>query len=164
MLGVRPFERTKDMLLDDAAGLKQIVLTLGEHGAALLQLQSNVTPASTSRSGGNDSTSSSSSSGGCSSSGRLRLLVQHVPAATASAINLSGAGDTLTGAFTAALLAGSSPMQALAVGVAAAKVCVECATNVPSPAEGLLVQQLKLQAQHLLAAASTWTFPVAAAL
>lgn len=96
---------------------------------------------------------------------RHLLVAQHIPAAPATVKNLSGAGDTLTGAFAAALVRGaSSTVEALAVGVAAAKVSVECKDNVPGPADGLGYEKLWGQAQELLGKMQTWHFPVSAAL
>jgi sugar/nucleoside kinase (ribokinase family) len=55
------------------------------------------------------------------------VRAQHVPAAPAAVVNLSGAGDTLTGGFAAALVRGRDPVHALALGIAAAQVRVQCA-------------------------------------
>lgn len=114
-------------------GTRCIILTLGEHGAALVSM-----PA-----------------------GGAALLAQHVPAARADAVvSLSGAGDTLTGTFAAAVVQGAQPLHALALGVAAARCAVESARNVPSPVEGLQHTALESVAARLLAGANEWTLPL----
>lgn len=55
------------------------------------------------------------------------MRAQHVSAAPAAVVNLSGAGDTLTGGFAAALVRGRDPVHSLALGIAAAQVRVHCA-------------------------------------
>ncbi len=99
-----------------------------------------------------------------SSSSRQLVAAHHVPAAPATVVNLSGAGDTLTGGFAAALIKGASAIDALAAGIAAAKASVECPINVPGPAEGLVYDKVWRQAQVLLEQVQVWHFPVSAAL
>ncbi|KAF8063071.1 ARL6 [Scenedesmus sp. PABB004] len=123
-------------------GLRHIVLTMGHHGAALLWLEPLRGAA-----------------------GRQALAARHVPAAPARAVvSLSGAGDTLTGGFAAALARGAAPAEALALGVAAARLAVECPHNVPGPGQGLAFAPLAHEAAALLARADVWRVPLGPAL
>jgi bifunctional ADP-heptose synthase (sugar kinase/adenylyltransferase) len=88
------------------------------------------------------------------------LQAVHIPAQPADAVNLSGAGDALVGGFAAALLRGCSPAHALAVGIAAAAVSVQCHRNVPGPGQGLTYARVAATAQQLLARQHTWEFEV----
>lgn len=140
-----------------AAGLKHIILTMGSQGAALLTMQ----PQQHHSQQLHRLQSSSSSR----SRGRRQLVAQHIPAAHAAAVvNLSGAGDTLTGGVAAALLRGANLQEALAVGVAAAKLAVECSLNVPGPTRGMRYSSVWQQAQQLLGKMQVWEFPAASAL
>lgn len=88
-------------------GLRYVVLTLGELGAALCSL-----------------TKTQSSMGG--------IKIHHVPALSANVVNCSGAGDCLVaGCIYALLHLNCPPENALEYGVAAAKEAVESVTNVP---------------------------------
>lgn len=138
---------------------------MGSQGAALLLLQPVQQQQQQQRGvAGNIASRSSNhtySSGSSGSSGRQQLVAHHIPAAAAaSVVNLSGAGDTLTGGFAAALLQGASPQHALAVGVAAAKLAVEFHLNVPGPQQGMQFDAVEQQAQQLLAKLQVWQFPV----
>lgn len=138
-------------------GLKHIILTMGSQGAALLTMQ----PQQHHSQQLHRLQSSSSSR----SRGRRQLVAHHIPAAHAAAVvNLSGAGDTLTGGVAAALLRGASLQEALAVGVAAAKLAVECSLNVPGPTRGMRYSSVWQQAQQLLGKMQVWEFPAASAL
>jgi sugar/nucleoside kinase (ribokinase family) len=83
------------------AGVRRVVLTLGDQGAAILRLQG----------------------------GSIRALL--LPAMPARVVSVSGAGDTLVAGMIAALLRGAGEELALAVGVAAGRRAVESAANVP---------------------------------
>jgi sugar/nucleoside kinase (ribokinase family) len=87
-----------------AAGVQNILLTLGAQGAVLCHRQP---------------------------SGTVAIAAYHVPALPAAPVNLSGAGDCLVAGCLFALLLGMPAEEALAYGVAAAKVAVECNNNVP---------------------------------
>lgn len=91
-------------------------------------------------------------------------MAQHVPAASAAVVNLSGAGDTLTGGLAAALVRGADPLHALAVGIAAARVSVQCKLNVPGPDQGLVFESVEEEAMKLLERLSMWEFPAQAML
>lgn len=97
-------------------------------------------------------------------SGRCSIRAQHVPAAHAEVVNLSGAGDSLLGGFAAALVRGLDPLQALAVGVAAARVSVECSLNVPSPVQGFEFESVRQLALELLEKQQVWDIPVTSLL
>jgi hypothetical protein len=96
--------------------------------------------------------------------GRCSVRAQHIPAAPAAVVNLSGAGDTLTGGLTAALVRGADPLHALAVGIAAARVSVQCKLNVPGPDQGLMFECVEQEAMKLLEEQSVWEYPVQATL
>ncbi len=102
------------------------MLTLGAHGAALLSLQGSST--------------------------RAFLL----PAIPAQVVSVSGAGDTLVAGMIAALLRGADEQLALAVGVAAGKLAVECAGNVP---QGMCYQELLAVAQQHVGRGSELLLP-----
>lgn len=91
---------------------------------------------------------------------RLCVRAQHIPAAPAAVVNLSGAGDTLTGGFAAALVRGCAPQYALAVGIAAAHVSVQCKLNVPGPEQGLVFEAVDRAGRQLLQQQQVWEFPV----
>jgi sugar/nucleoside kinase (ribokinase family) len=147
-----------------AAGLKHIILTMGSQGAALLTLQQQQQHSQQLDRPPHSSINSRGSSSS-SSRGRQLLVAHHIPAAPAAAVvNLSGAGDTLTGGFAAALLRGASLQQALAVGVAAARLAVECNLNVPGPSQGMQYSEVWQQAQQLLGKMQVWEFPAVSAL
>jgi hypothetical protein len=176
------------------AGLSCIVLTMGSMGAALLTLSSHSRaahsqPKRTSQQqqqqplpqrssglstqaralllpekaggSGSDSQSHKKQTG---RPGRLTVTAHHIPAAPASVVNLSGAGDTLTGGLSAALVRGTDPLHALAVGVAAARASVQCKLNVPGPDQGLVFEPVQQAALQLLKQQAVWEFPVSAAL
>ena len=63
-----------------------------------------------------------------------RFSYVHLPALPARVAAASGAGDCLAAAAIAALAGGSPPLEALALGVAAAKRAVESPVNVPTQA------------------------------
>eukprot|EP00878_Enallax_costatus_P033766 GHUV01037321.1.p1 GENE.GHUV01037321.1~~GHUV01037321.1.p1 ORF type:complete len:329 (+),score=129.42 GHUV01037321.1:2786-3772(+) len=162
------------------AGVQHIILTMGSQGAALLTLQQQhrhqydhqplqqppeipalgVNPTHMEALQDEEPHPQHNSS----PQGRQILVAHHIPAAHATVVNLSGAGDTLTGAFAAALLTGCSNIEALATGIAAARLSVECRKNVPGPADGLVYDAVHQQAQVLLAQMQTCHFPVSAAL
>lgn len=98
--------------------------------------------------------------------GRLAVRAQHIPAAPAAAVvNLSGAGDTLIGGVAAALVAGRDPLHALAVGVAAAAVSVQCTLNVPAgPSEGFVFEAVEQAGLQLLSKQQVWEFAVQSTL
>lgn len=137
---------------------------MGPLGAALLTLQQQPSQQAAQTTSDHTSNSFQDSNSRLKQLARQQLEAYHIPAATANVINLSGAGDTLTGAFTATLIRGASAEEALAVGVAAAKVSVECKHNVPGPADGMVYDKLWDHAQRLLQRKQTWHFPVSAAL
>lgn len=56
----------------------------------------------------------------------------HFPAAAASVVRLTGAGDCLVGGMVASLCAGLDILQSVAVGIAAAKASIESDSNVPA--------------------------------
>jgi sugar/nucleoside kinase (ribokinase family) len=133
---------------------------MGSQGAALLTLQPQQHHQHQQQLGRLSHSSSSSST-----KGKGQLVAYHIAAAHAAAVvNLSGAGDTLTGGFAAALLRGASLQAALAVGVAAAKLAVECSLNVPAPSQGMQYNSVWQQAQQLLDKMQVLEFPVASAL
>lgn len=127
-----------------AAGAGCILLTLGAHGAALLELE-----------GG------SSSGRGAGSSTRRTVVARHIPAAPAAVRSVSGAGDCLAAGFAAALARGAPPEVALAEGTLAAKAAVESAANVP--ARGALASSARDPAavRRQLAALHVLRFPAA---
>jgi hypothetical protein len=96
--------------------------------------------------------------------GRCSIRAQHIPAAHADVVNLSGAGDSLLGGFAAALVRGLDPLHALAVGVAAARVSVECTLNVPGPDQGFEFESVRQVARELLGKQQVWDIPVTASL
>jgi sugar/nucleoside kinase (ribokinase family) len=141
------------------AGLRHIILTMGSQGAALLMLQPQQQHPN------HPKLPQPITNGSSSRRGRQQLIAYHIPAAPAAAVvNLSGAGDTLTGGFAAALLRGASLQEALAVGVAAARLAVECRLNVPGPSQGMQYSSVWQQAQQLLSKLQVWEFPCGSAL
>jgi sugar/nucleoside kinase (ribokinase family) len=145
-----------------AAGLKHIILTMGSQGAAFLALQPQQQQQQQQQQNQLRPLQPMNSS---SRRGRQQLVAYHIPAAPAAAVvNLSGAGDTLTGGFAAARLRGASLQEALAVGVAAARLAVECSLNVPGPSQGMQYHAVWQQAQQLLSTMQVWEFPCASAL
>lgn len=84
------------------AGVKYVVLTLGSQGAAL-----------------------------CSKGPLGQILYNHYPALPSSVVKLSGAGDCLVAGTLAALSRKLVEQEAVAYGVAAAKLAVESEMNVP---------------------------------
>lgn len=85
------------------AGVQYVVLTLGAQGAALA----------------------------CRHPTKRSTAAFHLDALPAAVVNTSGAGDCLVAAAVAALMGGQDPLDALAWGVAAAKVAVQSGGNVP---------------------------------
>lgn len=77
----------------------------------------------------------------------------HLPALPASVVSLTGAGDCLVGGILASICSGLDIVQSVAIGIAVAKVTVECETNVPAEfslrkiADG--AQQILLSARQL---------------
>jgi sugar/nucleoside kinase (ribokinase family) len=116
------------------AGLGCLLLTLGEHGAALLTLH-----------------------GSAGGGGGAVLLVRHVPALPASRVaSTSGAGDCLVAGFAVALSSGAEEEQehdpevrALAMGAAAATRAVESERNVPCEPGVLEMERLAPLARGL---------------
>lgn len=142
--------------------------SLSPAAQALLQIQlpnrNSGVGAVAATSNSHQSSSSSSGVAAAAVAGRLTVRAQHIPAAAATVVNLSGAGDTLVGGFAAALVRGADPLHALALGVAAARVSVQSKLNVPSPQEGLVYAQVEQLGQQLLSKQQTWEFPVQSAL
>lgn len=68
------------------------------------------------------------------------------------------------GGFAAALVRGLDPLYALAVGVAAARVSVECTLNVPGPDQGFGFESVQQVARELLEKQQVWDIPVTASL
>jgi pseudouridine kinase len=90
------------LLLEE--GLVNVILTLGSLGAALCSLSKDKT----------------------------RILVHHAPALPAMVVNCSGAGDCLVAGFLHGLTYTEEPLQALAMGIVAAKHAVQSGSNVPA--------------------------------
>lgn len=59
---------------------------------------------------------------------------------------------------------GLDPLHALALGVAAARVSVECSLNVPGPGQGFDFESVRQVARELLEKQQVWDIPVTAAL
>jgi sugar/nucleoside kinase (ribokinase family) len=143
-----------------AAGVKCILLTMGEHGAALLRLEGGASGgaccggvccggACCGGAGGcgcgscgaapcTTTTSSTTTSSSNAASRRPAVVAHHLPSPPARVVSVSGAGDCLAAAFAAALARGGAPCatpeQGLREGLLAARAAVESEGNVPSRA------------------------------
>ncbi|MEW5300073.1 MAG: hypothetical protein WDW36_003030 [Sanguina aurantia] len=123
---------------------------------------------SSSSAGGSGSSGSSSSSNSAdlpqhvsragrapASSRHTVVSVSHLSAAAVAVVNVSGAGDTLVAGFVAGLHTGATPLQALALGMAAAKRAVMSEDNVPP---GLEMAHLQADAAVAFATRQHRTF------